>query len=389
MHQNIHYKIIENTTMAKIKKGLQKIVGSTERYIDKLRYSKNPQSDLLPDDVEIVPYRGYGTANSVFLKGRLLKDKDIQSAPKDSTWKNIRNTYKRFESDELPHTNLQIMYAGKTYDLVSDHEGFFSLNIELDETLKVLPNWNKAMFNITANRSFVDEPPVFGEVLLPPNDAEFGIISDLDDTVIKSNVHSTTRMLYETFVKNAWSRMAFKGVADWYGALCKGSTGKANNPIFYVSNGPWNLYDLHVEFMQLRNIPKGPIMLRDFGLANNPMELVAWKQHKYREVARILRTYPHLPFILIGDSSEKDALIYREIARTFPGRIIAVFIRALDKNKKNLKKARKLAEKEESVDIALFKNSLKGAKLSLKNDFITQEAYLAFEQKMAEGKKKK
>jgi phosphatidate phosphatase APP1 len=37
--------------------------------------------------------------------------------------------------------------------------------------------------------------------------------------------------------------------------------------------------------------------------------------------------YPHLNFVLIGDSGQEDPKIYREIVAIFPGRILAVYIR--------------------------------------------------------------
>jgi hypothetical protein len=41
----------------------------------------------------------------------------------------------------------------------------------------------------------------------------------------------------------------------------------------------------------------------------------------------LLRTYPELPFLLIGDSGERDLDLYLAAARAHPGRIPAILIR--------------------------------------------------------------
>ena len=44
-------------------------------------------------------------------------------------------------------------------------------------------------------------------------------------------------------------------------------------------------------------------------------------------IERIFQTYPHLPFVLVGDSGESDAEIYAEVAHKFPGRVLSIYIR--------------------------------------------------------------
>ena len=50
---------------------------------------------------------------------------------------------------------------------------------------------------------------------------------------------------------------------------------------------------------------------------------------------QLLDTYKSLPFVLIGDSGERDPEIYLETAARYPGRIRAIYIRDLGgKNRK-------------------------------------------------------
>jgi phosphatidate phosphatase APP1 len=118
--------------------------------------------------------------------------------------------------------------------------------------------------------------------------------------------------------------MPFEGTSELYGALAAGASGTARNPVFYVSKSPWNLYDFLVDFMDYHELPRGPLLLRDIGLREAPP-----LDHKAEAVRQLLKTYRRLPFILIGDSGERDADIYVEAAERFPGRVRAIYIRDL------------------------------------------------------------
>nr|WP_246351064.1 App1 family protein [Deinobacterium chartae] len=129
-------------------------------------------------------------------------------------------------------------------------------------------------------------------------------------------------MLRLVLLHNAYTRLPFEGVASFYAALERG-TGEAPNPIFYVSSSPWNLYDLLEDFLEHQGIPAGPLLLKDWSLWN----LKAHTGHKLGYIRRLLEAYPRLPFVLIGDSGERDPEIYLEAVRKHPGRFRAVYIR--------------------------------------------------------------
>ena len=88
--------------------------------------------------------------------------------------------------------------------------------------------------------------------------------------------------------------------------------------------------------MRNQNFPKGPVLLRDF---RGPFEKTPKpeKPHKQHEIRNILNTYPHLKFILIGDSGEHDVDIYLEVAEEYPEQIIAVYLRSVKHKKKVLR----------------------------------------------------
>jgi phosphatidate phosphatase APP1 len=136
------------------------------------------------------------------------------------------------------------------------------------------------------------------------------------------------RMLLIAAFNNARTRKPFKGVAAFYRALHAGV-----NPVFYVSKSPWNLYAPIVEYLEVQGLPRGPVLLRDFGRRRE-------KEHKRKTIEEILDTYPALPFVLSGDSGEQDPEIYADIVRRFPERIVAIYIRSV--NPKRVKEVERL-----------------------------------------------
>jgi phosphatidate phosphatase APP1 len=101
--------------------------------------------------------------------------------------------------------------------------------------------------------------------------------------------------------------------------------GKERNPIFYVSLSPWNYYNLLSQFLEINEIPSGPLLLRDYGL--HTFTSLGGPSPKRALIQELLDTYPTLPFVLLGDSGQHDPEIYAEVVRENPRRILAIYIR--------------------------------------------------------------
>lgn len=279
------------------------------------------------DPIQILPFRGFGTPRRLFIQGRVLQDEPVGAAGENDTlWQNLGNTWKRFESDEVPHARLLARFPGWEQELVADEEGYFRAEIELASPSVPVDLWHEVELELVH-----PEPGIRASapVLVPPNDAELGVISDIDDTVVETGVTQRLAMARTVFLNNARTRLPFKGVAAFYQALVEGTREGGLNPIFFVSGSPWNLYDLLAEFMELQKIPRGPILLRDFGLDAAKLLKKETREYKLGCIRPILDLYPQLSFILIGDSGEQDPEIYREVVREYPGRILAIYIRRI------------------------------------------------------------
>lgn len=278
------------------------------------------------DPVIILPYLGYGTPDKLSLCGRVLEDEGFRpSSNTERAWRNLVEFVKRLESDEVPGARLRATFRGNSVETASDGEGYF--HVELDAP-GAPAGWHEIHLEL------LDRPAAeTGMVCVPPPDAEFGVVSDIDDTVIQTDVMRKLRMLVKLAFSNAHTRKPFEGVAAFYRALHRG-----RNPFFYVSNSPHNLYALLVEFLQHQQLPAGPLLLRDYGLRTK-------KDHKTRAIVNILDTYPAMRFILVGDSGEQDPEIYAEIVSRYPERIRVIYIRSIDRSPARLKAIETLVER--------------------------------------------
>ena len=324
------------------------------------------------DPVMIQAYRGYTNGQQFYLKGRVLEDKNIEVSVHDSRWRNLVNTFKRFESDELPGVELQVGTEGGIFHLKSDEEGYFTIYDRLKEPFeKNSSQWGALPVKLLGLQDRqVTFPETTSELLHPEAGASFGIISDMDDTVLQTYVTSVLglRMLRATLFRNAHQRLPIEGIIELFQAFEKGPSGKSKNPFFYVSNSPWNLYDLLIQFLESRQLPKGPLLLRDYGLgpANFSSE---FHEHKQETIARIMQTFPSMKFILLGDTGSKDADHYLALAKKYPEQILSIYIRYL-KNTTNARRVRQLVGKTKGVDIQLVEGSAEIHRDALKKGYI-------------------
>lgn len=357
-------------------KHFSKWAGSLEDKWDELR-SDFSRKLHLNDPIQIVPYRTYGTQRRMYIKGRVLEDKKITAAAdKDTIFHNLLNMYKRFESDEVPGAILQVTLDKKPLQVTTDKEGYFVLDLHPEEPIITETLWHSVPLQmIDAPIPFQKDLQANAEVMIPPADAEFGIISDIDDTIIKSTATNLLAMSRTTFLNNARTRLPFAGVSEFYRALQLGRNGKRNNPFFYVSSSPWNLYDLLKEFLDLNSIPAGPLLLRDFGLNAEMVTGSGHLEHKFKEIKQILEAYPHLPFVLIGDSGQEDPSIYREVIKAFPGRILSVYIRDVElAERKRIAVDISESLKETKVEMIIVENTVEASKHAVEKQLIFSEA---------------
>lgn len=323
----------------------------------------------------IIAYRGYGNNKFYTIKGSVVEDKRLAKPEhNNSIWENITAMIKRYTSDEIPGVKVLVRVDKKDMLLVTDENGMFETTIEsklngeewVDYEAEIISDVVKETKKICAK----------GEIMVPGKNARFGIISDIDDTILVSHSTQTMKKLQLMLLRNAYTRKPFPGVAAFYRSLNKGPGISDNNPIFYVSSSEWNLYDLLTDFCNFNKFPKGVFLLRE--IETDIFKF--WKSgrgnhnHKFDKIKTIFNSFPHLSFILVGDNGQQDPYIYLQIAKEFPARIKAIYIRSVV-IKKNSHTEEVIKELNSfNIDVLLVKNTFEAAIHAAKNNLIPESA---------------
>jgi len=322
----------------------------------------------LLDPVMIMPYYGYGNDTCVYLRGRVIEKEKIKEKKEGaSTLRHLKNTYRRYESDEIPGIRLAAAYGGQTLEVQTDDEGFFDLEFRFDQPIDYQRTGDKVQLRLLETKTDADEVTAEGTIFVPHPGSEFGIISDIDDTVLVSKITHVLAKLKLMLLKDATERSPFPGIAAFLRALCAGSDGRGSNPLFYVSGSEWNLFDLLVNFFRYHDIPEGPLFLRDKGTHFGKPDVAPDTQaFKREQIGRILDTFPRLKFICIGDSGQHDPEVYRQIVEQYPGRILGVYIRDVSEADRDAEVTR-IAEgvKQRGAEMLLLAETLSAARHAL------------------------
>lgn len=289
------------------------------------------------ESIIIVPYRSYGTATHLYIKGRVLDNKPLEITKDQSFFNTIADAWQQFDTYEMPDIEVTVTIGDINLTVKTDSDGYFLFDITLQEDIsRYSDNEGWVTFTLDINNAAKRPETIFkGEFLIPEAEADYGVISDIDDTLLTTGVTSFLKwkVIRNSFFVNAFRRMPLEGAPGLYTKLHKGIEGKEKNPVFYLSNSPWNLYQYLQLFLDYNGFPKGPVLLRSFSSFFKRLT-ASEKPHKQKEIINLLNTYPKLNFILIGDSGEHDATIYTDIAAQYPNRILCIYLRSVNHRRK-------------------------------------------------------
>lgn len=197
-----------------------------------------------------------------------------------------------------------------------DRGGYLDLEIEGHD---LPPGWHDAVIR-SGNGDTVRAPV---RVLDPATTA--GVVSDIDDTVMVTHLPRLLIAAWNTFFRDELAREPVTGMAPLLRALVAEGP---DTPVFYLSTGAWNTAPTLTRFLRRHNYPEGPLLLTDWG-ATNTGWFRSGQAHKITELHRLLRDFPGIRWILIGDDGQHDPTIYGDFTRQHPDAVEAVLIRQL------------------------------------------------------------
>lgn len=310
--------------MASWKRPVASAFNAVETFFDRLKLSYKWKYDRW-EGLDVVTYRGFGTRERVSLRGRVLDDQPVEAKRGAGWWRNLRGTLQRIETDEVPGAEVALTLGSRRERAETDGDGFFRFDLREPELDGGGSSWHRARIELTRPEGHDASADL--EFFVPGDSVEVVVVSDLDDTVVRTGATSRLKMFKTVLFNNPHSRVPFPGIPAFYRALYRGADGRGENPIFFISSSPWNFYRLFEEFLESHDIPPGPILLKDFGFGPKKLWKLPHEEHKLEHVRNLLEIYPDLPFVLVGDSGQKDPEIFRQVVAESPGRIAAVYLR--------------------------------------------------------------
>ncbi len=291
----------------------------------------------------IQAYRGYGHRDRIVLMGRVLKQPTEGSGGRESRLLgDLKNIGRRFLRHGIADACVLVRAGSGEERVVTDGQGYFEIFMKVPDSADWRGVWRPVDLRLLETES--DGVNAQASVFFPPRSCRFVVISDIDDTVMYTGVANKIKMLWRLFASTAESRLAFPGVGAFYRALHEGVSGTEQNPMLYVSRAPWGIYEVLEDFFNLHKIPIGPVLfLREWGVTlQHPLPKQS-KGHKNALIEDMLAVYDDLPFVLIGDSGQRDPEIYSRVVQEHRSRVLAVYIRNVSRDAERIQAIETLA----------------------------------------------
>jgi phosphatidate phosphatase APP1 len=262
--------------------------------------------------VEVVPYTGYGSTSWLRVLARVLlaKESRRQADPPAGArgWRN-------FIGVPIEKATVHVDIGERTYEIQADSSGIIDVVIDVD----LEPGWHR--IELSSEGSEIAPALVF---VVDPQ-VTFGVVSDIDDTVMVTALPRPLLAAWHTFVVNEHARATTPGMPVLYERL---SSRYPGGPFVYLSTGAWNVAPTLTRFLSRNLYPAGALLLTDWGPT-----AVSWfrsgRAHKRSSLERLANEFPQIKWLLVGDDGQHDESIYHDFVAQHPDKVAAVCIRRL------------------------------------------------------------
>jgi phosphatidate phosphatase APP1 len=270
---------------------------------------------------QVIMDDAWSGATGAHFSGRLTEVRNAPTSEQGRVTTLYRNTRLLLTSGEEGAVTWRV--GDLEWTVRADEEGYWEL--AMNRPLPLAPGWHE----------ITSEPAVSSAAGLLVVDPEnrFGIISDVDDTVLVSGVVEKRTLLKNSLTVPPERREAVPGMAELYHRLLKRNLKPEASAVFYVSASPKQLTDNLRGFLGGQGFPRGVLRLKELSEASGASILDPNQQgYKLRALEAVLLAYPQVRFTLFGDDGEQDPEIYAALQKKFPAQIEAVWIRRVDPN---------------------------------------------------------
>jgi len=267
----------------------------------------------------VIPYAGYGSTTRIRVLGRVLLTKQPKPGSRSARTllkreERVRG-WRSFTSAPVGDVDVTIEVEGIVRTVQADRGGVVDVSVDVE----LEPGWHTITMETPGSESV--EAPVY---IVPP-DTDFGVVCDIDDTVMVTALPRPFLAFWNTFVLDVHARTPTPGMAVFLERLTADHPGA---PVIYLSTGAWNVAPTLTRFLSRNLYPRGPLLLTDWGPTHDRF-FRNGREHKEKNLRRLAEEFPGIRWVLIGDDGQHDEEIYGEFALDVPGHVRAIAIRQL------------------------------------------------------------
>ena len=273
----------------------------------------------------VLPHMGYGSVASIRVFGRVVMSRlplRVAAGTEPSYAVQLRSHeeetrgWRAFVAAPAIDVPVTVTINERVIEARTDRGGYIDVTVRGHG---LAPGWQSVRL------SSPDALSVEAPVLVVGTRQTFGIISDIDDTVLSTSLPRPFIAAWNTFVKVEGARKPVPGMATFYREMLAANPGA---PVIYLSTGAWNTMPGLVRFLRRSGFPVGPMLLTDWGPTNTGF-FRSGQDHKRASLHRLARELPHVQWLLIGDDGQNDPKIYTEFASKRPDRVRGIVLRQL------------------------------------------------------------
>lgn len=267
---------------------------------------------------KVICYTGYGTRSSIRVLGRVALVPQNATTQLGKATEDLikRRGFRNFFSAACVRAKVSITVGDQTIRVTTDRGGYIDQRIR---NHSLSPGWQTVTMETDSSEVEI------AEVHVVDDETTFGIVSDIDDTVISTWLPRPMIAAWNSFIRDESARQSVPGMAKMYRSLLADHPGA---PVIYLSTGAWNTHNFLHRFLMRHGYPVGPMLLTDWGPTNTGW-FRSGMAHKRDSLMQLARDFPGISWVLVGDDGQHDPAIYTEFARLAPDRVRAIAIRQL------------------------------------------------------------
>jgi len=283
----------------------------------------------------VMPFPGYGGPDWVRVVGRVMIVPPVKRT-ESGEYASVRG-WRSFVAVPIGFAQVTVTIGDVSHEVVADRGGV--IDTVLPATLE--PGWQ------TVTMTVEGQEPVESRVFIVGPDVRFGVVSDVDDTVMVTALPRPLVAAWNSFVVDEHARQPVAGMAVLLERIVRENPGA---PVVYLSTGAWNIAPTLTRFLTRHLFPPGAILLTDWGPTHDRW-FRSGKAHKASNLRRLASEFPHVRWLLIGDDGQHDDELYTTFTSEHPGHVAAVAIRRLSAAEAVLAGGRTVVDDHSAADV--------------------------------------